>query len=70
MHDTALLSGLSFSELYGSLDKVVLDIGGLDVNGSLRVFFQSRGMKYICIDLENHPSVDIVVKPGEKLPFE
>jgi SAM-dependent methyltransferase len=70
MHDTALLSGLSFSELYGSVDKIVLDIGGLDVNGSLRVFFQSRGMKYICIDLENHPSVDIVVKPGEKLPFD
>ena len=26
-------------------------------------------MKYICVDIEEHPSVDIVVKPGDKLPF-
>jgi SAM-dependent methyltransferase len=27
-------------------------------------------MKYICLDIEEDPSVDIVIKPGEKLPFE
>lgn len=27
-------------------------------------------MKYICLDIEPHPSVDVVIKPGEKFPFE
>lgn len=40
------------------------------MNGSLRAFFETNGMKYICVDITEHPSVDIVVKPGEKLPFE
>lgn len=70
MHDTALMSGKFFAEKYGGANKVVLDIGGLDVNGSLRPFFESLGMKYICIDMEPHSSVDIVVKPGDKLPFD
>jgi len=70
MHDTASFASLCFSEAYGSPGKVVVDIGGLDVNGTLRNFFVERGMKYICIDMESHPSVDIVIKPGEKLTFE
>jgi SAM-dependent methyltransferase len=70
MHDTAHIAGASFSETYGSPEKVVLDIGGQNVNGSLRNFFTSKGMKYICVDMVEHPSVDIVVKPGDKLPFE
>jgi SAM-dependent methyltransferase len=48
----------------------VIDIGGLDVNGSLRQFFVALGMDYICVDIEPHVSVDIVVKPGDTLPFE
>jgi SAM-dependent methyltransferase len=70
MHYTASLAGLSFAESYGSPNKIVLDIGGQDVNGSLRNFFQERGMKYICIDIAEHPSIDIVIKPGDKYPFE
>jgi SAM-dependent methyltransferase len=70
MHDTALIAGDSFSETYGGIDKVVVDIGGQNVNGSLRKFFTSRGMKYICLDIVKHPSVDIVINPGDKLPFE
>ena len=27
-------------------------------------------MKFVCIDMEADPSVDILVQPGEKLPFE
>jgi SAM-dependent methyltransferase len=27
-------------------------------------------MNYVCVDIEEHKSVDVVVKPGEKLPFE
>lgn len=70
MHDTSLICGKLFAELYGSAGKIVVDIGGLDINGSLKSFFENMGMTYICIDMEVHPSVDIVVAPGNKLPFE
>ena len=70
MHYTALMSGKLFSETYGSLDKIVVDIGGQDVNGSIRSFFTEKGMKYISVDMVEHSSVDVVVKPCEKLPFE
>ena len=70
MHLTAFVSGSAFSEIYGGKGKTVVDIGGLDVNGSLRSFFTEKGMKYICVDIDEHPSVDIVIKPGDKFPFE
>ena len=70
MHHTALMAGKFFAEKYGELNKVVLDIGGLNVNGSLRSFFENLGMKYICLDLKQHKSVDIVIQPGDKLPFD
>lgn len=70
MHDTALQSGSLFAEVYGSNNKIVCDIGGLNVNGSLKNSFINNNMKFICVDLEEHPSVDIVIKPGDKLPFE
>ena len=70
MHETSLQSGRAFSETYGAPGKIVVDIGGRNVNGSLRAFFVEKGMKYICVDMEAHSSVDIVVKPGDKLPFE
>jgi SAM-dependent methyltransferase len=70
MHYTALKSGEAFSETYGIQNGLVVDIGGRNVNGSLRNFFETRGMKFICVDMESDSSVDIVVPPGEKLPFE
>ncbi len=70
MHDTASIAGELFAEEYGGINKVVLDIGGKNVNGSLRSFFEELGMTYICIDMEPDRSVDIVVKPGERLPFK
>lgn len=70
MHDTASKSGELFAKSYGGVGKVVVDIGGQDVNGSLRGFFENLGMKYICLDIQEHTSVDIVVKPGDKLPFD
>lgn len=70
MHDTAAGAGSSFSKVYGGPGKTVVDIGGQDINGSLRSFFTEKGMKYICVDMIEDPSVDIIVKPGEKLPFE
>lgn len=70
MHDTASISGDAFAKVYGGINKIVVDIGGKNVNGSLRSFFENKGMRYICVDMEEDASVDIVVKPGEKLPFE
>lgn len=70
MHPTAEASGDSFAEAYGGPGKVVVDIGGRDENGSLRKLFERRGMKYICVDMQEDPSVDVVVRPGDKLPFE
>ena len=73
MHDTSLLAGSTFSEIFGGPNKIVIDIGGMDVyncGATLRKFFEEKGMKYICVDLEYHSTVDIVVKPGEKLPFD
>jgi SAM-dependent methyltransferase len=69
MHDTALASGVAFSEVYGRPGMLVVDIGGKNVNGSLRQTFESAGMTFVSVDMEEHPSVDVVVKPGEKLPF-
>ncbi len=70
MHFTALNSGKCFAESYGGAGKVVLDVGGKNVNGSLRYFFENLGMEYICLDIEPDNSVDIVIKPGDKLPFD
>jgi len=70
MHYTALKSGEAFAQTYGGSNKIAVDIGGQDVNGSLRTFFTSLGMKFICVDMVEHPSVDVIVKPGDKLPFD
>jgi SAM-dependent methyltransferase len=70
MHYTALVSGKSFSETYGINNGLVVDIGGRNINGSLREFFEEKGMRFVCVDMEADPSVDIVTPPGEKLPFD
>jgi SAM-dependent methyltransferase len=69
MHETSLQSGKLFCNTYGNCGLVVVDIGGRDVNGSLRKFFESKHMKYICVDMEPDGSVDVVVRPSDKLPF-
>jgi SAM-dependent methyltransferase len=70
MHDTALIVGKYFAQIYGKENFKVIDLGGLNVNGSLKPFFTELNMEYVCVDLEKHPSVDIVIKPYEKLPFD
>ena len=70
MHQTALIAGKVFAQIYGGMNKIVVDLGGRNVNGTLRPFFERNNMKFICVDIETDPSVDIVVKPGERLPFE
>lgn len=69
MHDTALIALQSLAVVYGFKGASVVDIGGLNINGSARADFERLGMRYTVVDMEEHPSVDIVVKPGEPLPF-
>lgn len=70
MHYTAKLSGSLFAKTYGKKGFKVVDIGGMDVNGTLREFFENMGMTFISVDMVKHPSVDIIIKPTEKLPFD
>jgi SAM-dependent methyltransferase len=73
MHYTALACANCFSEMYGGKDKIVVDIGGRAESTQFLPFrrlFEDKGMKYICVDLDDYPSVDVVIKPGDKLPFD
>ena len=70
MHDTSLISVESFFRLYGKQNAIVVDIGGRNVNGSLREVAQSMNMKYIAVDMEDHETVDIFLKDPHKFPFQ
>ena len=58
MHYTSLISGRAFTESYGIPNGLVVDIGGRNVNGSLRSFFETKGMKFVCVDMEADSSFD------------
>lgn len=55
----------------------VLDVGGSRAHigrkslslPSPRAIFQGRGANYTSLDIEAHPSVDIVMMPGEQFPI-
>lgn len=66
MHDTAYLIGRAFFESYVGPTDLILEIGALDVNGSLRDF-RPPGARYIGADMGRGPGVDVVV--GRDLPF-
>ena len=40
----------------------VLDVGSYDVNGNYREIFEAKGIKYIGLDMESGPNVDVVPK--------
>jgi len=69
MHDTALEIGRLAIEIYASKDARILELGSMDVNGSLRQF-APEDSSYLGVDLEPGKSVDMVVEPGKPLPFE
>ena len=71
MHISAMTNAQTF-KLF--LDKMmpgrrlkILDVGGLNVNGSVRPLFD--GHDFCALDMEADPSVDVVSPPGEPLPF-
>lgn len=70
MHDTAMIAGSLFGKVYGKEGMKVLDVGGQDINGSLRKPFEILlKINYTSLDIEEHSSVDIVMKPGDPFPF-
>lgn len=71
MHDTARRAGAAFLNSYvDPAQKVrLLDIGAMDVNGSLRSAAPSA-VEYVGVDLEAGPGVDIVYNIGDRLPVD
>ncbi|HXT07163.1 MAG TPA: methyltransferase domain-containing protein [Roseiarcus sp.] len=69
MHDTARKLGELFLKHYvDPRTRVIVEVGALDVNGSLRKF-SPEGAIYLGVDLAHGKSVDIVTKIEEPLPF-
>ena len=69
MHDTALRLGQLAIEIYGTHSEgSILEIGALDVNGSLRSSAPPL-VRYVGVDLEPGPGVDLVIAPHAPLPM-
>lgn len=70
MHDTAFQIGCRAIDTYSNVSTAnILEIGSYDVNGSLRNHVGSD-TKYVGLDFEAGPGVDIVVTPGTAFPVE
>lgn len=71
MHDTALEMGATFFSTYlkNTADLTIVDIGSLDVNGSLRSV-APKNNKYLGLDFEPGKGVDITITDPYSLPFE
>jgi len=70
MHDTAMQIGETFFRNYLGEQTAgkILDLGGLNVNGSLREV-APRGWNYISVDSSSGPGVDVVLDDACRLPF-
>lgn len=70
MHDTAMRLGELFFRHYlrGEAPEV-LDLGAMDINGSLRSV-APPGLRYCGADMETGPGVDVVLDGSGRLPFE
>lgn len=70
MHDTAFELGQLFFKTYltGRLGVAILDVGSLNVNGSLRQCAPVESV-YTGVDLIAGDGVDIVLEESHKLPF-
>ncbi len=69
MHDTARKIGELFLQHYAdSRTRIIVEVGALDVNGSLRKF-SPEGAVYLGIDLAHGKSVDIIAKLDEPMPL-
>jgi hypothetical protein len=69
MHDTAFQIAGKFFQLYWKPDnQLIVELGACSVNGSLRDH-QPPGSRYIGLDIEAGPSVDVVIENSLILPF-
>lgn len=68
MHDTAHTIGQIFFGTYVAPGSRVLDIGSMNINGTLRDF-QPVGCSYVGVDLGPGKGVDVVVSRISQLPF-
>jgi SAM-dependent methyltransferase len=68
MHDTARAIGKAFFAAYTRADDVILDVGSLDVNGTLRDL-AIPGSTYLGIDIAAGPNVDMVIEDAHKIPL-
>lgn len=71
MHDTAMMYGEYFFSTYlkDHEELIIVDIGALDINGSLRSV-APKGNQYIGVDFSEGKGVDIVLTDPYELPFE
>lgn len=70
MHDSAYRIGELVMHTYSDLANAkILELGSLDVNGSLRNA-AAPTTHYVGLDLEAGPSVDFVIAPGAEFPVE
>ena len=71
MHESAMRNAQAFKlfldAMFPGKKLKVLDVGGLNVNGSVRPLFE--GHDFCALDMCEDPSVDVVSPPGEPLPF-
>jgi SAM-dependent methyltransferase len=70
LHDTARLTGERFFQIYAAdlTDGTVLDVGSMDVNGTLRPFVPDA-MSYCGVDLAAGPNVTVVLDDPYRFPF-
>jgi SAM-dependent methyltransferase len=69
MHRSAEQLGRAFFEIYWQKSfRRILDVGALDINGSLRAFRPS-GAEYVGVDLTAGNGVDVVLEDPHQLPF-
>ena len=71
MHVSAMNCGRAFFESYlsGREHLRILDVGGMDVNGSLRAVVPSSTWEYLAVDIELGAGVDMVLADPYAFPF-
>lgn len=68
MHDTAYAIGRMFFDLYVRSNDLILEIGAMNVNGTLRDFCPPSA-SYVGVDHGRGPGVDVEIDRLSRLPF-
>lgn len=70
MHFSAMDNCQEFIEKYDINNCSVLDVGSMNVNGTVKGLFTDVGCKYTGLDIEAGDNVDVVMALGDKFPFK